>query len=285
VLDAELQSREADLARLHETVLQLSRETYGPNPFSRNVESRNEDRYELTSDLRRKVSSVDLELALLVAEQQRLVSSASNLTDVDALVQLEVQTHPPIIEAELMVDKLQSQVDQLKEPTGGRETDENGASAELKRELGERHAALDQLKTGQRELVRRKHANLHAQERRQVHESLRDKRAALDVKKGVLANRLDKAERQLVSDDGKLVQLEFALAKLEREKRVFELIAARKLALETERNAPARVKLVSAARTSQSPDPKVALWKLGLVCGIAFLLPFVVAGFWPARAA
>ena len=285
VLDEELESREADLTQLYETVLQLSRETHSPNPFSRDTTSRNEDRYDLTSDLRRNASGVDLELALLDVEQRRLESSPSTLPDVDALVELDVQNHPPIIETQLRVNELQSQVDQLQEPTGERETDENDASAELKRELDERRAALNQLKKDQRDLLRRKHAELHAQERLRMQESVRDKIAALNVKKGVLATRLDAAEQQLEADEANLIKLEFTLAELDREKRVFELIAARKLALETERNAPARVELKVAARPPRTPDPRVAAWKLGLVCGIAFLLPFVVAGFWPARAA
>ena len=283
-LDAELQSREVALTRLHETVLQLSRETYSPNPFSRNAKSRNEDRYDLTNSLRREASSVDLEIALLNAEQQRLASSASSLTHVDAsLVELGVQNHPPIIEAELKVDKLKSQVDQLKEPSGEGATDENDAATELRRELGERRAALDQLKNDHRNSLRRKHAESHAREQLLKLESLREKTAALKVKKGILATRLGAAEKQLEADEGKLIELEFKLAELEREKRVFELIAARKLALETERNAPGRIELMSAAQPPSSPDPKVTLWKLGLVCGIAFLLPFVFAAFWPAH--
>lgn len=285
MLAAEQERREANLMQLRAKVLQLSRETHGPNPFSRDAKNGNEDRYDLTSDLRRKASDVDLELALLEAEQRHLESAPSTQPDVDALVELDVQSHPPIIETQLRVNELQSQVDRLQEPTGERDADEDDASAELKRELNERRAALNQLKKHQRDLVRRKHADLHAQERFQTHESLRDKIAALNVKKGVLATRLDAAERQLEADEGNLIRLEFKLAELDREKQVFELIAARKLALETERNAPARVELVSQALTSKSPDPKVALCKLGVVCGIAFLLPFVVAGFWPARAA
>ncbi|WP_168206840.1 hypothetical protein [Lacipirellula limnantheis] len=157
--------------------------------------------------------------------------------------------------------------------------------AELTRELGERRAALDQLKEDQRDVLRRKHAALHAEEQFQAQQSLRDKIAALNVKKDVLANRLDAAEKQLEADEGKLSSLEFTLAELDREKQVFELIAARKLRLETERNAPERVALMATARPPESPEPKVALWTLGLVCGVAFLLPLVVARFWPARAA
>jgi chromosome segregation ATPase len=200
-------------------------------------------------------------------------------------VELAVQNHPPIIASQRTVDELQAQVDQLQEPTGERETDENEASAELKREFGERQAALDQLKETQRDVLRRKHAALHAEEQVQTRQSLRDKTAVLNVKKGVLANRLDAAEKQLEADEGKLISLEFALAQLNREKQVFELIAARKLRLETEHNAPDRVALMVTARPPESPDPKVALWKLGLICGLAFLLPLVVARFWPARAA
>ena len=94
MLAAEQESREADLTRLYETVLQLSRETHGLNPFSRDTKSRNGDRYDLTSDLRRKASDVDLELALLDAEQRHLESSPSTQPDVDALVELDVQNHP-----------------------------------------------------------------------------------------------------------------------------------------------------------------------------------------------
>lgn len=285
VLAKEQERREANLTRLREKALQLSRETHGPNPFNRSTKSRNEDRYDLTSDLRRKASDVDLELALLDAELRRLESSPSKLPHDNAVVELAVQNHPAVIESQRTVNELQSQVDLLQESTSEGASDENDAAAELKRELDERLAALNQIKKDQRDHLQGKHSELHAQERFQTRESLRDKIAALNVKQGVLATHLDAAEMQLEADEEKLIELDFTLAELDREKRVYELIAARKLALTTERNAPARVELVLQARSSQTPDARIALWKLGLVCGIAFLLPFVIAGVWPARVA
>lgn len=225
-----------------------------------------------------------MELALLTAEQRRLELSPSKLPDVEAQVELAVQSYLPIIESQLTVDKLQAEVDQLQKPTDERE-DENDAFAELKRELDERRAVLKQLKEDQRDVLRRKHTALHAEEQFQTQQSLRSKISSLNVKKGVLRNRLDAAEKQLEADEEKLISLEFMLAELDREKQVLELIAARKLRLETERNAPERVALMSSARPPECPDPKVAWWKLGLVCGLAFLLPLVVVGCWPARAA
>ena len=94
VLAVEQDRREANLTRLRAKVLQLSRETHCPNPFSRDAKNGNEDRYDLTSDLRRKASDIDLELALLDTEQRHLESSPSTLPDVDALVELDVQNHP-----------------------------------------------------------------------------------------------------------------------------------------------------------------------------------------------
>ena len=80
------------------------------------------------------------------------------------------------------------------------------------------------------------------------------------------------------SEDGREVQLEFARAALAREEKVFELIADRKLALQTEMRAPARVVRIQKAVAPKEALPTTTSGRMEVAAVIAFVLPFAVVG-------
>jgi capsular exopolysaccharide synthesis family protein len=73
------------------------------------------------------------------------------------------------------------------------------------------------------------------------------------------------------------VQFEFALGELAREERVFELIAARRLSLETELRAPTRVQLRQEANVPSTPLNPVPYKLLVISLFAAFAAPLAVA--------
>ena len=83
--------------------------------------------------------------------------------------------------------------------------------------------------------------------------------------------------KELQTGGAKSVELEFARAELEREEKVFELIASRKLALQTELRAPARVQLRQKAILPAIPIQPIPYKVLLLACSAAFVAPFGLA--------
>jgi capsular exopolysaccharide synthesis family protein len=71
--------------------------------------------------------------------------------------------------------------------------------------------------------------------------------------------------------------LEFKKSELMREEKVFELIASRRLSLQTEMHAPARVKLQRSADVPAAPVEPVPYKLLLLVSSLAFATPFAAA--------
>jgi capsular exopolysaccharide synthesis family protein len=82
---------------------------------------------------------------------------------------------------------------------------------------------------------------------------------------------------ELKSGGAQSAELEFKKAELEREQRVFELIAARKLAVQTEMSAPARVSLMGNVTVPALPLDPIPFKLLGLACTLALLAPLGIA--------
>jgi hypothetical protein len=102
------------------------------------------------------------------------------------------------------------------------------------------------------------------------------KPALLDAKRRFLSRRLEETLKMQKSRQGKLVELEFARAELTREEKVFELIATRKLAVQTELRAPSRVSLRHKANVPVEPDVGIPYGLLVTACSAALLTPFAI---------
>ena len=93
--------------------------------------------------------------------------------------------------------------------------------------------------------------------------------AALSAKRDMLTQKFSAHLEELKSGGAESAELEFAKAELEREQKVFELIAARKLALQTEMRAPARVSLMQGATVPTIPIEPIPYKLMFLACVLA----------------
>ncbi|MFG0262605.1 MAG: polysaccharide biosynthesis tyrosine autokinase, partial [Novipirellula sp. JB048] len=104
----------------------------------------------------------------------------------------------------------------------------------------------------------------------------------------VLENLLSLQYEQMLGNAGesgnKMLELEFTRAELEREERVFELIAERSMALSTESRAPGRVALLQPAEPALRPIATLPLRNM-IVAGLfSGCLPFALALLWELSA-
>ena len=147
----------------------------------------------------------------------------------------------------------------------------------LKRELTERQKELSEVKTKVRNAILGERAIKRKDEQSQRINQLTRELESLDKRHELLAKRFEDQVKELKSGGAKSVELEFARSELEREEKVFELIASRKLALQTELRAPPRVLLRQKAIVPTVPLEPIPYKLLLLACSAAFAVPFGLA--------
>ena len=101
--------------------------------------------------------------------------------------------------------------------------------------------------------------------------------AKLNAQHKLLKGKLDEHFKDLEEGGEQSANLAFAKAELEREERVLELIAARKLALQTEQEAPDRISSIRLASVPSSSIEPVPYKLLMMVCLASLALPFALA--------
>jgi len=100
---------------------------------------------------------------------------------------------------------------------------------------------------------------------------------SLNAKRTLLAKKFDSHLDEVKSSGAQSAHLEFAKAELKREEKVFELIAARKLSLQTELEAPARVSLKLSASVPVMALEPVPYKILLIVCLVSLVCPLAIA--------
>jgi capsular exopolysaccharide synthesis family protein len=98
--------------------------------------------------------------------------------------------------------------------------------------------------------------------------------AEVVAKKEILTREYEQQLQKFQESGEKNVNLEFARAELEREEGVFEMIASRKLGLQTELRAPPRVSLKQAATPPTIPIERLPLKKLAVATAFSLVVPF-----------
>src|SRR5262249_8520105 len=113
----------------------------------------------------------------------------------------------------------------------------------LKGELERQQKDLNETKEKVREAIVSERRSKQKEEQAQRTTQMKRDLESLDARRDLLAKRFADQVKDLQSGGAKSVELEFTRSELEREEKVFEMIASRKLALQTELRAPARVQL------------------------------------------
>ena len=282
ILEQERLRRSMDVERLRKKVVDLSKDVTGRDPFATNSILDLERATNSSTTLFQELAQLDVEQELLEAELAAAKSSNLDTANHDrksGLLDLEITTaiadHPTVMETEQAIAELQSSIaemETLQEP--GKE---DPAWKQLSESVQQFETTWSKIKTEVKEQVLSKRSKLHDLSQQERLATLQLRLDQLLIKREVLTKKLEKSVAELKKNGGKSIELEFARAELEREEKVFELIASRKLAMQTEMRAPTRVRLRRPASKPQTPINKFPYnpWMLG--CITIFAATFAVA--------
>lgn len=118
------------------------------------------------------------------------------------------------------------------------------------------------------------------QRRMEELDKMRSDWTACRVVENMLKERYEKLRKNVEQSSGETLELGFKLDELLRAEKVFELIAQRAVELQTERGAPARVKLMQRAKTPGIPVEWFPYHPMAAVLLVCLCLPFALAVFW-----
>jgi polysaccharide biosynthesis transport protein len=224
-----------------------------------------------------------VEIVVMEAQRDALKNTPLSTDDVEMnlLIDLQVEQHEGIRARQQALDDLAARMEQIKnsavlfERSPQWETKPVYTALKAEWMLGQENLKAEKIKVRETIITQAKEAK-KAERQQRI--------AALDQELKLLNARSDSLEKQflkqvesLQSGGAESVELEFLRAELARENRVFELIAARQLALETEKSAPARINVRQHARQPTRPVQPIPYKQLLLACAGAFAVPLGLA--------
>jgi polysaccharide biosynthesis transport protein len=263
--------------QLRNEVLELSKEVTGKDPYGGVTTDPGKSMGPIGA-LYQSLTEVDVEREVLKAEIQALRDAPTLIPDhaeKSGLLDLNVENHPDIRGQQSVLDTIKDRMDYLKDLVVHWETHDE--YVQLQKDFESESKKLADLKTMLRQEMSTERTDTRDTERKLQITSLERELAKLDVKNKLLTNRFNEHLEDLKSGGAKSVELEFSRAELTREEKVFELIAARQLAMQTEQHAPARVRLRQPATVPIIPITPIPYKILLLGCVAAMFAPLGLA--------
>ncbi|MAT72669.1 MAG: hypothetical protein CMJ58_24580 [Planctomycetaceae bacterium] len=271
LLEQERHARSSRLEQLRRRVVELSREVTGTDPFGQGAVFNLDRALSPVDTLYQSLNEIDVNQEVLKAELQALNDAPIVYGDETAssgLFALEISNREDIRELE---SRLAAQRDRLTRIRKGTQK-----YAETLADVHDAQSALNERKREvQEELSSARRAERQLQRDRDIVEKKQELQS-LATRRVKLAERLEEQLAELKSGGAQSAQLEFAKAELAREEKVFELIAARKLALQTELDAPDRITLKQSAAVPARPLNPIPYELLLVVCAASLATPFAV---------
>jgi succinoglycan biosynthesis transport protein ExoP len=278
LLEEERNRRSLEVERLREHVVALAKEVTGKDPFAQGIVTDVGKAMGSVSGLFQNLTDIEVQQELLKAEMQALRDAPTLFPDQaesSGLLDLTVANQPQVLELQATRDAIHRRLEYLKEMMVRWETEPD--YLRLQEDLDVNTKKLVELKGLLREQFKNQNADSRGEEQKLAIASMEWEMDKLEVKKKLLTRRFDKHMNELKEGGGKSVQLEFARSELMREEKVFEMIAARKLALQTELRAPTRVQLQQAAKIPTTPMVPIPYKLLLMGCTVAFVSPLALA--------
>ena len=277
LLEKEKTRRQLEVERLQTYVIELSREVTGKDPFGQNVVDVDKAISPLAS-LHQQLTEIEVRVEILRAELQSIEETpvvAATHEDRTGSIDIEVSLNAEVRQREQAIAALESQMRDIQQLT--KQWRENSSYKSLLDAREYAKADLAELKTGLREQLLAARESDRQVGGKTVADNKREELASLEIRERTIRRRFEKELASVQEGGGKGAELEFAKAELAREEKVFEMIAARKLALQTEAKAPARVEVVDEVTASSVPLEAAPWKKLVLACGLAMVAPFGLA--------
>jgi capsular exopolysaccharide synthesis family protein len=279
LLDEERTRRGVEVQRLRKRVIDLSKDVTGMDPFAGSVTDF-QRALNPVGALFQSLIEVDVEREVLQAKLQSLSAAAVSPRDPlesNGGLELEVENQTEVRQRQEEIQAVQARIDVLKSYARKGQLASNPNYQTLMKDLEHRQKQLADTRERVRAQILETRKLEREYNRGQELTRIRTELESVEARKALLTRKYETQVREMQSGDGKSVELEFARAELEREQRVFELIASRRLALQTEMRAPARVSLTRAADVPATPDEPVPYKLLLLACSLAFATPFAAA--------
>jgi len=280
LLEGVRRNRKMDVERLQQRVMDLAKEVTGRNPFVQGNTLDPDREANPVTALYRQRTEAEVQREVLKAQLQTLrEGSAGSLgSDSAGILDLEVESHPAVASAQASIDALMQRATDFKATLKpGVDPATNETYRRLEQELARQQASLKAFK----EKVR---TDVIAMS--EAHEKAKNADAAariehelelLDIRSRELNKKFEESVKSMQLGNSKTMDFAFAQADLEREQRVFEMIESRKLAMQTESQAPERVTVMRKASAPLQPITKVPFKLLIMACAASVAAPFGLA--------
>ena len=283
ILEDERRRRAVEVERLRKRLVDLAKEVTGRDPYSGSGDETQRSLNPIGS-LFQSLTELDLEREMLKAKVQFLKEADVDEKDPlesSGLLTLDIDNHAETSKRELAIDEVKDRLEEIKEAAvryqKNPQFETSPAYVALEKELKLREKDLADFKVRLRKMILFKRKEQRKLDNEQEIAKLSLQLEMLDRRNEVLSKRFADQLSGVTTGEGKGVELEFARAELKREEKVFELIASRKLALQTELRAPARIQLTRKADVPLHPIEPVPYKKLFMACSVAMCVPFGLA--------
>jgi capsular exopolysaccharide synthesis family protein len=284
ILDEERNRRGLEVERLRKRVVDLAKEVTGRDPFSGAEVTDYGRALSPVSALFQSLTAADVEREVRRAELQSILDApalALGKAESSGLLDIEIETHEDIRSRLQAIKTTEAQMDAIKQQAVQFKKNPNAEHApayvRLKDVLKQQRADLNEAKARIRgDILTKRQAQQTAEHEQQV-AKMKLELASLDARRELLSKRFEEQVKNLKSGGGGSVEMEFARAELGREEKVFELIASRKLALQTELRAPARIQLRQKANVPVVPIEPIPFKLLLMASSVALVAPFGLA--------
>lgn len=282
MLEQERLDRGKRVDRMRERVVELARDLTGKDPFGQGV-IMNVSAFSSAGALSQSLAEAEVGLEVAKAELQALRNApiiAADKAIASGRLEMEIANHPSVRRLEARLLALDDDLTGIKSKRRTKRGDSWENDPEYERLTTLATETRDELRTlkesTRKELVQTRIAERKAEQERMVE----DKKQEV-ISQGkmyqMLATKLKEEEQKLRAGGAQSAELEFAKSELEREQKVFELIAARTLALRTEMRAPARVSRMHPASIPNVPTVPIPFKELLVACVIGLMTPLGLA--------
>lgn len=280
LLEKERVRRQVEVERLQRNVIELSKEVTGRDPFRGNVLTDVDRAISPVASLHQQLTDLEVQIEILEAEVQSIEESGASAVDYadrTGMITLQVETNPDVRRRKQEIADMRAEMRSIEALARGNRYQTNRRYRSLEQLVQRREQELGEYKQLVRQQALAARRSAQGRGGKTLAEAKREQIASLRLREQTLRKRFEEELADVQESGGKATELQFAKADLAREEKVFEMIAARKLALQTESEAPARVYLVDPATTSNVADQSAPWKKLIVACAMAMAVPFGLA--------
>jgi capsular exopolysaccharide synthesis family protein len=286
LLDDEYKKRQMDIDGMRKRIFELTEEIAGTDASTRSSIS-GDTVTSILSSIGSEMVEADVQREELKAQIRAYQESTTYVAPSSGevrLLEMEVNAHPDVSALQQEIERLQTALSFLEKkrseayrPNGRGQRSADQVYKATQDELSLRKDQLEQARRRiKRELAVARAASREG-ERREAVEDLNRQLATAEEKFRVLSERYESEMAKLKDASTSGVDLEFAKAELDQEERVLAMIAARKIEIQTEQRAPARVRLLREPSVPLAPVERLPLKPLAAGCLAALIAPFGLA--------